>query len=177
VSGPQHRPAVFLDRDGVVNHDDHYVHEIEKFRWMEGAQAAIKALNDADYLVIVVTNQAGIARGFFAEEDVEQLHHWMNQELEKWGAHIDAFYFCPHHPEGVVARYAVHCESRKPAPGMLLRAMREWPVRREGSVMIGDKDSDLAAGRAAGLPVLLFSGGDLERFVRSQILGELFAGQ
>jgi D,D-heptose 1,7-bisphosphate phosphatase len=158
------RPAAFLDRDGVLNIDSGYVHQPEQFRWVEGAESAVKALNDRGYLVVVVTNQAGVARGYYAEADVHRLHRWINDALRPQGAHIDAFYHCPHHPEGTAA-YAGTCDCRKPAPGMLLRAMREWPIRRDGSFLIGDKESDLEAARRAGVPGHLFPGGDLLAFL------------
>jgi D,D-heptose 1,7-bisphosphate phosphatase len=159
------RPAAFLDRDGVLNIDSGYVHRSEQFHWVEGAQAAIKALNDAGYLVVVVTNQAGVARGYYTEDDVYRLHRWINDELRLGGAHIDAFYYCPHHPEGTLAAYARACNSRKPGPGMLLQALEEWPIRRDGTFIIGDKDSDMEAGRRAGIPGHLFAGGDLRAFL------------
>ncbi len=159
------RPAVFLDRDGVLNHDTGYVHRPEDFVWVEGAQAAVKRLNDAGYLVIVVTNQSGVARGYFDEAAVQRLHGWINEQLRPLGAHVDAFYYCPHHPEGVVARYARACDSRKPGAGMILRALREWPIDPGRSLMIGDKDIDLEAARRAGLPGHRFPGGNLDAFV------------
>jgi D-glycero-D-manno-heptose 1,7-bisphosphate phosphatase len=164
------RPAAFLDRDGVLNIDFGYVHRPDQFHWVQGAQAAIKALNEAGYLVVVVTNQAGVARGYYGEADIRRLHEWINSELRPLGAHIDAFYHCPHHPDGAVPAYALACNSRKPAPGMLLRAMREWPIRRDGTFIIGDKDSDIEAGRRAGIPGHLFPGGDLRAFLDRIIL-------
>jgi D-glycero-D-manno-heptose 1,7-bisphosphate phosphatase len=161
------RPAAFLDRDGVLNLDAGYVHRPEEFVWVEGARAAVKRLNDAGHLVIVVTNQAGVARGYYEEEAVHRLHGFINQELRALGAHIDAFYYCPHHPDGIVSRYSLTCDSRKPGPGMLLRAMREWPINKAGSLMIGDKDLDLEAARRAGIPGHLFRGGNLDAFVAS----------
>jgi D-glycero-D-manno-heptose 1,7-bisphosphate phosphatase len=159
------RPAAFLDRDGVLNLDSGYVHRPEDFIWVDGATAAVKRLNDAGYLVIVVTNQAGVARGYYEEEAVHRLHAFINRELRAEGAHVDAFYYCPHHPEGTVARYATTCESRKPGAGMMLRAMRDWPVDKASSLMIGDKELDLKAAHRAGLPGHLFQGGNLDSFV------------
>ena len=98
------RPAVFFDRDGVLNRDLGYLHRPEEFEWLEGAKKAIRLCNDSGYLVFVVTNQAGVARGFYGEEDVHRLHAWMNEELAREGAHVDAFEFCPHHPEGGASR-------------------------------------------------------------------------
>lgn len=164
------RPAAFLDRDGVLNIDTGYVHRAQDFVWVRGAKAAIKRLNDRGYFVFVVTNQAGVARGFYGVDDVETLHRWVNDELREIGAHIDAFYFCPHHPEGTAANFGVVCDCRKPAPGLLLQAMREWPVRRLGSFMVGDKPIDMAAAKAADIPGCLFDASDdLDAFVEKAL--------
>ena len=115
--------AIFFDRDGTLNVDVHYLHEPADFVWVEGAIEAIRWANEHGYLVIVVTNQSGIARGYYDEAAVHRLHDWMNEELARQGARIDAFYYCPHHPAGRVPAYTRICDCRKPAPGMLLRAM------------------------------------------------------
>lgn len=155
------KPAVFLDRDGVLNVDRGYVHRAQDFAWLPGAPDAVRWLNNMGYLAIVVTNQAGIGRGYYGEEDFESLCAWMQTELEQQGAHIDAFYHCPHHPEFGLGAYRQTCTCRKPAPGMIVRAAREWDVDLRRSLMIGDKPSDLAAARAASVRGLLFRGGDL----------------
>jgi len=155
------RPAAFFDRDGVLNHDTGYVFRPDDFHWCEGAIAAIRELNQTGYLVFVVTNQAGVAHGYFAEQAVRDLHRWMADELSRHGARIDAFYHCPHHPDGRRAEYAIHCECRKPKPGLLLAAMRDWNVDAESSFLIGDKDSDIEAANAAGIRALLWRGGNL----------------
>jgi D-glycero-D-manno-heptose 1,7-bisphosphate phosphatase len=159
------RPAAFLDRDGVLNFDDGYIGARDRIRWMPGVATAIRALNEAGYLVFVITNQSGVARGMFSEQDVRDLHDWMRNELQRDGARIDDFRFCPHHAEGSVADYVVDCECRKPKPGMLRNLMGAWPVRAQGSFVIGDKPSDIEAAKAAGLPGFLFAGGDLAAFV------------
>lgn len=165
------RPAVFFDRDGVLNRDTGYVHRPENFVWLDGAKEAIKRINDMGWFVIVITNQAGIARGFYEPDDVERLHRWMNEQLAPDGAHIDAFYYCPHHPEEGREPYRQACDCRKPAPGLLLQAMREWPVRADLSVMIGDKDSDMAAARQAGVRGVLYQQQNLDELV-AQVIGK-----
>lgn len=166
------KPAVFLDRDGVINLDDAYVGTRDRLRWMPGIAPAIRALNEAGYYVFVFTNQSGVARGFFSEDDVRALHNWMRDELAREGARIDDFRYCPHHPDGVVPAFTRECDWRKPQPGMVLDLMKHWPVDRERSLVIGDKQRDLDAGKAAGVGGYLFLGTDIAGFVE-QILRNL----
>lgn len=158
------RPALFLDRDGVINIDRSYVYRVEDFEWVEGARETIARFNALDWLVFVVTNQSGIARGFYTEEQMQILHDWMAQELARAGAHIDRIYHCPFHEEGTIDRYRKDSFDRKPKPGMLIRAMTDFPVIKERSFLIGDKQADLDAAKAAGVRGFLFSGGNLASF-------------
>jgi D-glycero-D-manno-heptose 1,7-bisphosphate phosphatase len=159
------RPAAFLDRDGVLNFDDGYIGTRNRIRWMPGVTTAIRTLNEAGYLVFVITNQSGVARGMFSEQDVRDLHDWMRGELQRDGARIDDFRFCPHHAEGSITEYARDCECRKPKPGMVRDLMAAWPVRAQGSFIIGDKPSDIEAAQAVGLPGFLYAGDNLAAFV------------
>jgi D-glycero-D-manno-heptose 1,7-bisphosphate phosphatase len=166
------KPAAFLDRDGVINHDDSYMGTRDRIRWMPGVARAIQRLNEAGYFVFVFTNQSGVARGLFSEDDVRNLHLWMQSHLTSQGARIDDFRYCPHHPDGSVAGYLEDHRWRKPKPGMILDLMQHWPVRRDGSFAIGDRESDIEAAAGAGIPGFLFNGGDLDAFV-ARVLGEM----
>jgi D-glycero-D-manno-heptose 1,7-bisphosphate phosphatase len=172
VSTPERKPAVFLDRDGVLNIDHGYVARQEDFQWVEGAAAAVRALNEAGYYVFVATNQSGIARGLYAVEDMHKLHDFMAGELARAGARIDDIRFCPFHPEGTIEAYRRVSDWRKPGPGMILDLMQKWPVERERSALIGDKEADIEAAHAAGVRGLLFTGGNLEDFVRREVLAK-----
>ncbi len=164
------KPAVFFDRDGVLNHDAGYTHRIEDFNWIDGAVSAIKLFNDMGWFVFVVTNQAGVARGYYNQAAVSFLHGWMQQELRAHGAHVDSFYYCPHHPAGNVFEFARSCECRKPEPGLILKAFSEWPIDQNRAYLIGDKPSDIEAAQRAGIKGVLFEGGDLLDFVRGMDL-------
>ena len=165
------RPTAFLDRDGVLNEDHGYTHRVDDLVWMPGAREAIRLLNDRGYRVIVVTNQAGVARGFYEEDAIGVFHAGMQAQLAEEGAFVDAFYHCPYHADGKVPAYTVEDHpDRKPNPGMILRALEDWDVNREKSFLIGDKASDMEAAKRAGLPGHLYTGGDLRELV-SDIIG------
>ncbi|HEY3796886.1 MAG TPA: HAD-IIIA family hydrolase [Caulobacteraceae bacterium] len=159
------RPAVFLDRDGVINEDTGYVHRIEAFRWLPDAVEAIRRLNEAGCYVFVVTNQAGVAHGRYDEAEVAPLHDWVQAQLRERGAHVDDFRFCPFHPQAAVAAYRREHAWRKPAPGMLLDLASRWPVDMARSLMVGDKDIDVEAGVAAGVRSVKIAPGRLLREV------------
>ena len=155
---------VILDRDGTINRaSDEFVKSPEEWQPLPGALEAIGRLNHAGYHVVLATNQSGLARGFFDEAAVDAFHAAMQEDLAADGARIDAFYACFHHADASVPRYRVADHpDRKPNPGMILRAMADHAIVREGSFLVGDRDSDIAAARAAGIPGHLFAGGDLD---------------
>jgi D-glycero-D-manno-heptose 1,7-bisphosphate phosphatase len=155
------RPAVFLDRDGTLNHDAGYTHRIEDFRWVAGVPELIKRLNDAGILVFVVSNQSGVARGYYGLGEVEALHRWMNADLMRIGAHIDDFRFCPHHPQGQVPDYSKVCGCRKPQPGMIEELLAQWSLDPARCLMIGDKETDAEAARRAGIAGIAVATGNL----------------
>jgi D-glycero-D-manno-heptose 1,7-bisphosphate phosphatase len=153
------KKAVFLDRDGTINEEKDYLFRPEEFAIIPGAPEAIARLKNAGFLVIVVTNQSGVARGYFEIDDVRRLHEHLQQQLAMAGTAIDDFYFCPHHPEYGVGKFKVDCDCRKGRPGMLLRAAVEHGIDLARSYMVGDKLADVEAGRAAGCrPILVLTG-------------------
>ncbi|MEO5377882.1 MAG: HAD family hydrolase [Magnetococcus sp. DMHC-6] len=162
---PIKRPAVFLDRDGVLNKDVDFLHHPAQFQWITGAKEAIRLLNQRGYLVIVVTNQSGIARGFFDEATVIALHQWIQAQLAQHQAWVDGWYYCPHHPTAGIGPYLTSCFCRKPNPGMILQAIQEWEIDPSVSFLIGDQPRDCQAAVAAHIPGYLFDGDDLCLFV------------
>jgi D-glycero-D-manno-heptose 1,7-bisphosphate phosphatase len=161
------RRAAFLDRDGVLNVDKGYVSSVDDFEWITGAIEAVRRLNDAGYLVIVATNQSGIARQYYTEVDFAALMAWMRRELASRGARLDAVYHCPHCVDGGDPDFAIDCDCRKPKPGMLLRAIADLDIDPSQSFLIGDKAADMEAANAAGVSGYLFEGGNLDAFVAS----------
>jgi D-glycero-D-manno-heptose 1,7-bisphosphate phosphatase len=150
------RKAVFLDRDGTINVEKDHLHRCELWEWIPGAVEAIKALNSGGWLVIVVSNQAGVARGLYSEAAIARLHARVDEQLAAAGARIDRYYFCPHHPE---FGERIQCECRKPRPGMLLQGQHDWNIDMRSSFLIGDKLSDMEAACAVGVtPILVATG-------------------
>lgn len=159
--------AVFFDRDGVLNQDRGYVHHLDDFTWVEGAQEGIRFVNELGLYVFVVTNQSGVARGYYSEQDVRQLHDWMQAQLAIRGAHIDDFRFCPHHPNAPLPAYRRRCGCRKPQPGMISDLLKAWDVIPEQSFFIGDKSTDLQAATLAGIKGYRFDQSDLRYMLES----------
>jgi D-glycero-D-manno-heptose 1,7-bisphosphate phosphatase len=148
--------CVFLDRDGVINRDTGYVGRWENFEYLPRVVEALRALAAAGWRLVVVTNQSGIARGFYTEEDFLELSRRMTADLASRGVAIEAVYHCPHLPGATVARYARDCDCRKPMPGLILRAGRELGIDLAASVFVGDKKSDMQAAAAAGVGRRIF---------------------
>ena len=145
------RKAAFIDRDGVLNEERAYVHRIEDFVFVRGAIEALRALQAAGYLLVVITNQSGIARGLYSEADYLVLTRYICERLRAAGVHLDAVEYCPHLSDAPVERYRADCDCRKPKPGMLRKAIRELDIDPQVSFIVGDKLSDVEAGRAAGI--------------------------
>ena len=163
------RPAVFFDRDGVINVDHGYVGEASRFAFLPGSIAGVRAANAAGALAFLVTNQSGVARGLYTESDVAALHRHMAEAMAREGAHLDDIRYCPHLPQAPVVAYRLDCACRKPKPGMILDLMARWPVDRARSVMIGDKPSDMEAARAAGIRGVLYAAGNLADVVTAAL--------
>lgn len=151
--------VVFLDRDGTINKEVHYLHKPEDLELLEGVPDAIRMLSEAGFRIVVVTNQAGVARGYYNCDVVERLHEYLNEMLEKDGAHIDQFFYCPHHPEYGIGEYKVQCDCRKPGIGMFQKAEQYYQIDRAHSYMIGDKLLDVEAGKNYGVHSILVGTG------------------
>jgi len=158
--------AVFFDRDGTLNVDRDYLYRIEDLRWMPLAREAMAYLARRGYMLFVITNQSGVARGYYGEEQVKSLHKVMAKQAAAYGASIEKFYYCPHHKEGKIAAYVVDCDCRKPKPGMLLQCFEEYCIDKEHSFMIGDGKRDVECAEAAGIRGYLYRGGNLLEFVK-----------
>ena len=152
--------AAFLDRDGVINIDHGYVSSPEQFEFIDGVFDACRHLQQQGYLLIVVTNQSGIGRGYYNEQQFAALTQWMTAQFAQHGVSITEVFFCPHHPTDAIAPYQIDCQCRKPAPGMLLQALEKYQIDPSQSLMLGDKRADMQAARAAGIKrkVLVLSG-------------------
>ena len=162
--------AVFFDRDGVINVDHGYAHDPKALEWVDGAREIIAELTRAGVKVLVVTNQSGVARGYFDEAAVDRFHEAIQVGLSAVGGKVHSFYACPYHESAVVERYR-HPDhpDRKPNPGMILRGLADWSLRPEEACMVGDKPSDVEAAKRAGMEGYLFPGGDLASFLRGKI--------
>lgn len=163
------RKVVFFDRDGVLNVDKGYLYKVEDLEWMPGALEALAYVTAQGYTTFVVTNQSGIARGYYTVKDMRQLHRYMTEAVNAAGGKIERFYYCPHLSTGAVAEYAIECDCRKPKPGMLLQACREYGLAKEDCIMVGDGARDIEAATAAGIKGYLYQGGNLLQFVKEII--------
>ena len=161
--------AVFLDRDGVINQDKGYVYRKEDFTFIKGAIDGLRYLIDLKYELFIVTNQSGIARGFYTEKDFLNLDQFIKSELLKKGITIKDTFFCPHHPKAKIKKYRTICNCRKPKTGLLNQAFTKYEINKKESFLIGDKETDIIAGESVNIKSLLFNSGDLNKFIRSKI--------
>ena len=159
------KPAAFLDRDGVINKEKGYLYKIGDFEWIDGAKETIKFLNDNGYYVFVITNQSGIAKGYYSEKDVIYLHNYINNELESINAHIDEFFYSPFHPDNM-KDYLNLSHLRKPNTGMLDLAVSKWPIDKSKSFLVGDKDTDVECAEKFLIRGHLFKSGNLLTFIK-----------
>ncbi len=159
------KPAVFLDRDGVINIDKGYVNKISEFEWIEGSKNAIKYIKDQGYYIFVVTNQSGIARGYYTDEDVVNLHKYINNELGKINTLIDEFFYSPYHPD-YPNKFQDLAHLRKPNTGMLKIAENKWHFDKSKSFLIGDKVTDIECARNFGIKSYMFKSNNLFEFIK-----------
>ncbi|MER8430389.1 HAD-IIIA family hydrolase [Mesorhizobium caraganae] len=159
------KPAAFFDRDGVLNVDHGYTGRVEALEFIEGAIEAVKAARCAGYLTVVVTNQAGVAKGHYDEAAVEAFHREMNGRMREQGAWIDAFYYCPYHPDAVIEAYRGCHPDRKPEPGMINTAIRDLNIDKSRSFLVGDRETDLEAAKQAGIQGYLYTSGRVDAIV------------
>ncbi len=153
------KKAIFLDRDGTINVEKDYLHKIEDFQFETGVLEGLKLFKELGYIVIVVTNQSGIARGYYTEEDLNKLNEYMCEKVKEYGGEIAKCYYCPHHEKKGIGKYKVNCQCRKPEPGMLNQGIQEYNIDIKNSYMVGDKISDIEAGKNVGLtPILVKTG-------------------
>ena len=145
------KPAVFMDRDGTISEEVGYVNHVSRYRVFPYAAEAVRALNEAGWLAVLVTNQAGVARGYFAEEMIGRVHGVLEEELKKGGARLDSIYYCPHHPSVGEPPYRFDCDCRKPRPGLIRRAAEDLGIDLARSWMVGDRYSDTELARNAGV--------------------------
>lgn len=163
--------AIFLDRDGTINVEKHYLHKIEDFEFLPGVMEGLKILQDAGFLLVVVTNQSGIGRGYYTEEDFAQLNEWMINELKDNGIHISRVYYCPHLPDAAIEKYRRDCECRKPKQGMFIQAMRDLDIDLGSSFAVGDKIRDCAISESSNCKGFLIANNE-----KTEIINEVKAG-
>ncbi len=160
------RPAVFLDRDGTINEQRGYINHISRFVLLPGTAEAVRLLNEHGFLAIIVTNQSGVARGYFPVELVNEVHEHLKELLRKEGAYVDGIFFCPHYHRGEVGEYTIECNCRKPRPGLIEKARKNLDIDMAGSYLIGDRVSDIELAKRCNLKGVLvktgYGKGDLE---------------
>ena len=162
----------FLDRDGVINYSNFqngYIGNIKYFKWYKGAKKAIKLLNQSHYKVVIVTNQSGIARGFFTEKDVNNLHRYIKSAIKDYGGQVNAIYYCPYHKDGKIKEFRKKSKLRKPEIGMFKLAQKKWKIDKYKSFMIGDQKTDMLFAKKANISGYLFNEENLYEFVKKKV--------
>ena len=164
--------AIFLDRDGTINVEKNYLYRKEDFEFIEGVPQALKLFREKGYLLILITNQSGIARGYYSVSDMEKLHEYMQSELRKYNAQFDDIFYCPHHPEAVIEEYRIDCDCRKPRTGMFERAIEKYNIDIRNSYAIGDRERDLIPAEQLGVNCIFLSEGVSRRWIMCKDLAE-----
>jgi D-glycero-D-manno-heptose 1,7-bisphosphate phosphatase len=165
--------AVFLDRDGVLNQDPpHYAHRLDQLALIPRSDDAVRLLKDYGYFLVIISNQSGVARGYYTETQISVFNNALLKEIRKKGGDIDAVYYCPHHPEAVIQKYKQNCDCRKPKAGMIFQAAREYDIDLRNSFVVGDKLSDIEAGKNAGCQtIMVLTGHGNEEVLKNNIEG------
>ena len=175
------RPAVFIDRDGTINEQMGYINHISRFRMLPRVPEAIKLLNKNQFLAIVVSNQSGVARGYYPEDLVIQVNKIMIEQLSSKDARLDAIYYCPHHPNGEVKNYSINCDCRKPGTGLITRACEEFEIDMDRSFVVGDSSADLGMAERAGMPGIVvktgYGLGELEYVIPKKRLSPAYVAE
>jgi len=161
--------ALFLDRDGTINVDKHYLINPDDFVFEKNVAEVLKLAQQKGYLLIVLTNQSGIARGYFGEQELHKLHTHIQGEAAKNGFVFSDFFYCPHYKNGSVKEYAIECDCRKPKPGLINQALQKYNIDLSQSLMIGDKDADILLGKSVGVKTVLVGSGYGGKFKESEI--------
>ena len=159
----------FLDRDGVINYSkvkNGYIGKIRDFKWIKGSKKTIKYLKSKNFRVVIVTNQSGVARGYFSIKDVYKLHAYLQSELKKFGTKVDKIFFCPFHKDGIIKKYKKNSNLRKPGVGMFLKTKKIWKIDKENSFIIGDQKTDMEFAKKSGIKGYLFNKKNLYKFIK-----------
>lgn len=169
------KKAVFFDRDGTINVEKHYLYHIEDFEFLPGVPQVLSELRRRGYLLILITNQSGIARGYFTVGQMKSLHQYMQRELMKFNAQFDDILYCPHYSEGIIPQYAIQCKCRKPGRLLFEQAIKKYDIDSRASIAVGDKDRDLIPAEELDMRCIKISGENDVKWITCSVLEEILA--